>query len=69
MGGMDKFIYRGMIVLACLILAVVLTVTPVLLKMYMDITKAQMQVERKLKELERKKDVANNRGDRSEPDQ
>lgn len=66
---MDKFIYRGMIVLACLILAVVLTVTPVLLKMYMDITKAQMQVERKLKELERKKDVANNRGDRSEPDQ
>lgn len=45
-----------MIVLACLILAVVLVITPVLLKMYLDINKAQMKIERKLKELERKTD-------------
>jgi predicted Holliday junction resolvase-like endonuclease len=57
-----------MIILACLILAVVLTFTPVLLKMYMDTKKSEMRMERKFKELERKVDAANNRGDRSEPD-
>jgi predicted Holliday junction resolvase-like endonuclease len=53
---MDKIIYRGMIVLACIILSIVLIVVPVLLKMYVDINKAEMRVERKLKDLERKKD-------------
>jgi hypothetical protein len=53
---MDRAIYRGVIVLVCLILAILLIVTPVLVKMYMDINKAQMKVERKLKELERKTD-------------
>lgn len=53
---MDKIIYRGMIVLACLILAIVLIAVPVLLKMYVDINKAEMRIERKLKDLERKKD-------------
>jgi uncharacterized membrane protein YciS (DUF1049 family) len=52
---MDKFIYRGMIVLVCIILAIVLVLTPVLLKMYIDINKAEVRLERKLKELERKK--------------
>jgi len=66
---MDKLIYRGMIILACLILAVVLTVTPVLLKIYMETRKSEIRMERKFKELERKIDAANNRGDRSEPDQ
>jgi len=45
-----------MIVLVCLILAVVLIFTPVLLKMYMDMNKIEIRLERKLKELERKKD-------------
>lgn len=57
MGNMDKFIYRGVIILACLILAVVLIFTPVLLKMYIDINqiKFEIKLERKLKQLERKK--------------
>jgi predicted Holliday junction resolvase-like endonuclease len=45
-----------MIVLVCIILAIVLILTPVLLKMYIDIQKVEIRMERKLKELERKKD-------------
>jgi nucleoside recognition membrane protein YjiH len=51
---MDKFIYRGMIVLACLILAVVLIFTPVLLKMYMDTRKSEIRNERKSKDFEQR---------------
>jgi len=43
-----------MIVLACLILAVVLTVTPVLLKIYMETRKSEMRMERKFKDFEQK---------------
>jgi uncharacterized membrane protein YciS (DUF1049 family) len=43
-----------MIILACLILAVVLTFTPVLLKMYMDTRKSEMRMERKFKDFEQK---------------
>lgn len=53
---MDKFIYRGMIILVCLILAILLVITPILTKMYLDIRKAEIRVDKKLYELERAKD-------------
>ncbi len=43
-----------MIILACLILTIVLIVTPVLLKMWVDINKAEIRIDRKLKDFERK---------------
>lgn len=53
---MDKFIYRGIIGLCCIILAIVLVITPVLLRMYLDIKKAEMRVEKKLSNQNRKDD-------------
>ena len=38
---MDKIIYRGMIVLACLILAIVLILSPVVLDVFIKATKAE----------------------------
>jgi hypothetical protein len=55
-GTMDKFIYRGILILACLILAVVLIITPVLFKMYVDIKKFEARFERKLIALEKEKE-------------
>lgn len=55
-GTMDKFIYRGILILACLILAVVLIITPVLFKMYRDINRVEARVERKLIALEKEKE-------------
>lgn len=40
-GGMDKVIYKGMIVLACLILAIVLILSPVVLDVFIKATKAE----------------------------
>jgi hypothetical protein len=53
---MDKFIYRGMIILVCLVLAIILVITPILTKMYLDIRKTEIRLEKKLAELERRKD-------------
>lgn len=58
-----------MIVLACLILAVVLVITPVLLKMWIDTNRAEMRMERKLKDFERKIDERVNPGVDKSPSQ
>lgn len=39
-GGMDKVIYHGMIILACLILSIVLVVSPVVFDMYVKSVKS-----------------------------
>lgn len=43
-----------MIALACLILAIVLIVTPIVADMLVKITKAEVRIDRKLRELETK---------------
>lgn len=48
---MDKFIYHGMILVACFILAAILFITPVLTGMYMKMKKAEVRIDKKLSEL------------------
>ena len=50
---MDKFIYRGILILCCVILAIVLIVTPVMFKMYIDMKKTEVRIERKMAQLNR----------------
>jgi hypothetical protein len=45
-----------MIVLVCLVLAILLVLTPILTKMYLDIRKVEIRIDKKLAELERRKD-------------
>jgi hypothetical protein len=52
-GTMDKFIYRGILILCCVILAIVLIVTPVMFKMYIDMKKTEVRIERKMAQLNR----------------
>jgi hypothetical protein len=47
---MDKLIYRLIVGLACLILAIVLIITPILTKMFIDMDRR----EKRMGELERK---------------
>jgi len=44
-----------MVILACLILAIVLIITPVLFKMWVKIDKAEARIEKKIKDFERNK--------------
>jgi len=48
---MDKFIYHGMIAVACLILAAILFITPVLTSMYIKMNKAEIRIDKKLSDL------------------
>ena len=54
MGSMDKFIYRGTLIVLCLILTIVLVISPVMVMMWIKITKAEIRIERKEKQLDRK---------------
>jgi hypothetical protein len=54
MGSMDKFIYRGTLMLVCLMLTVILIVSPVMVMMWVKIQKAEIRIERKEKQLDRK---------------
>jgi len=54
MGSMDKFIYRGTLILVCLMLTVILIVSPVMVMMWIKIQKAEIRIERKEKQLDRK---------------
>jgi uncharacterized membrane protein YciS (DUF1049 family) len=44
---MDKFIYRGILILVCVMLSIVLIITPVLIMMWIKIQKAEIRIERK----------------------
>jgi flagellar basal body-associated protein FliL len=54
MGSMDKFIYRGTLIVLCLILTIVLVISPVMIMMWIKIQKAEIRIERKEKQLDRK---------------
>ena len=40
---MDKFIYRGVVILVCLVLIIVLIAAPVMAKIYIDIKRAEVR--------------------------
>lgn len=40
---MDKFIYRGVVILVCLVLIIVLIAAPVMAKIYVDIKRAEVR--------------------------
>ena len=48
---MDKFIYRGILILVCLMLTIVLIITPVMISMWIKIQKAEVRIERKEKQV------------------
>lgn len=50
---MDKFIYRGILILVCVMLTIVLIITPVLISMWIKIQKAEIRIERKEKQVNR----------------
>jgi len=54
MGSMDKFIYRGTLILVCLVLTIILIVSPVMVMMWIKIHKAEIRIEKKEKQLDRK---------------
>jgi len=54
MGSMDKFIYRGTLILVCLMLTIILIVSPVMVMMWIKIHKAEIRIEKKEKQLDRK---------------
>jgi cell division protein FtsL len=51
LGGMDKFIYRGILILVCLMLTIVLIVSPIMIMMWIKIQKAEIRIERKEKQI------------------
>lgn len=51
---MDKFIYRGILILVCIILTIVLIFSPVMISMWIKIQKAEIRMERKEKQIDRK---------------
>jgi uncharacterized membrane protein YciS (DUF1049 family) len=51
---MDKFIYRGILILVCIILTIVLIVSPVMISMWIKIQKAEIRIERKEKKLDQR---------------
>jgi len=50
---MDKFIYRGILIMLCVILSIVLIITPVMIMMWIKIQKAEMRIEKKEKQINR----------------
>jgi flagellar basal body-associated protein FliL len=50
---MDKFIYRGVLILVCIMLTIVLIISPVLIMMWMKIQKAEIRIEKKEKQINR----------------
>jgi len=44
---MDKFIYRGILILVCIILIIVLIISPVMISMWIKIQKAEVRIEKK----------------------
>jgi flagellar basal body-associated protein FliL len=50
---MDKFIYRGVLILVCIMLTIVLIISPVLIMMWIKIQKAEIRIEKKEKQINR----------------
>lgn len=50
---MDKFIYRGTLIMLCVILSIVLIITPVMIMMWIKIQKAEIRIEKKEKQINR----------------
>lgn len=50
---MDKFIYRGILILVCVMLCIVLIITPVLISMWIKIQKAEVRLEKKERQINR----------------
>ena len=50
---MDKFIYRGVLILVCMMLTIVLIISPVLIMMWIKIQKAEIRIEKKEKQINR----------------
>ena len=48
---MDKVIYRGILIMLCVILSIVLIITPVLIMMWIKIQKAEIRIERKERQI------------------
>jgi len=48
---MDKFIYRGILILVCVMLAIILIISPVMIMMWIKIQKAEIRIERKEKQV------------------
>ena len=50
---MDKFIYRGILIMLCVILSIVLIITPVMIMMWIKIQKAEVRLEKKERQINR----------------
>jgi uncharacterized membrane protein YciS (DUF1049 family) len=53
MGGMANFIFRGTMILVCIILAILLIITPVMIHMWIKIQKAEVRIEKKERQVNR----------------
>jgi uncharacterized membrane protein YciS (DUF1049 family) len=53
MGGMANFIFRGTMILVCIILAIILIITPVMIHMWIKIQKAEVRIEKKERQINR----------------
>jgi len=53
MGGMGNFIFRGTMILVCIILAIILIITPVMILMWIKIQKAEVRIEKKERQINR----------------
>ena len=52
-GGMGNFIFRGTMILFCIILAILLIITPVMIHMWIKIQKAEVRIEKKERQVNR----------------
>ena len=52
-GGMGNFIFRGTMILVCIILAIILIITPVMIHMWIKIQKAEVRIEKKERQINR----------------
>lgn len=54
LGGMANFIFRGTLILVCIILAILLIITPAMIHMWIKIQKAEIRIEKKERQIDRK---------------
>jgi uncharacterized membrane protein YciS (DUF1049 family) len=52
-GDMGNFIFRGTMILVCIILAILLIITPVMIHMWIKIQKAEVRIEKKERQVNR----------------
>ena len=50
---MDKFIYRGILIMLCVILSIFLIITPVVVSMWIKVQKAEIRIEKKERQINR----------------